>query len=752
MKRRTFLQRTGLALAALTASDVALAGLANRYRQVLAAPTSRKLALLVGINQYPSLPSLSGCLTDLDLQRELLISRFGFRTQDILILADQQATRSNIEAAFLSHLAEQTRPGDVVVFHFSGYGSTVSPSANPESLQPTLVTADEPSAAAGTVPDLLADTLVLLLRSLTTDKITTLLDTSYTYPSHSLQGTLRIRTRPNLLIGQPVADELAFQEQLLTRLQSDREQVSVQRRSGQIPGVVLAAAGLDQVASEGRWSGFSAGLFTYALTQQLWQATPATTLRISLAQATATIAPLADGQQPQFSGQKSREQSLPPYHILPQTPSGAEGVILSVEENGRSARAWLAGLPEPVLEQIGSGSYLSVGTSSARDADQDNTRLVQVVSRDGLTVKVRPVSVAGESGGGDPPPLQVGQGLQEQIRWLPRNLGLVVALDPGLGRIERVDAISALSTIPRVTAIATTDPVADYLFGKASLTRPQPTQVAALPSAALNSIVPDTSMGYGLFSPGRETVPNTIGDGGEAVKGAVRRLVPRLQTLLSTKLLTLLPNSGSSRLGVWASLEMVAPTEQVLLHQRSDRGCQAIPQSLPTPAAGPSLPILPIGSRIQYRLQNYHTQPIYFLLVGLDNNGNLVAFHPVLHESGSSTETLRGRAPGSLLPDEALTIPKPSATTQWIVRSPGGLVETYLLCSQAPFTQTQTALSTLGYTNQEGTPISIVTNPLEITQAILQDLHQASGSPPSGDGFALHVEAWAGFRFIYQVG
>jgi hypothetical protein len=47
-------------------------------------------------------------------------------------------------------------------------------------------------------------------------------------------------------------------------------------------------------------------------------------------------------------------------------------------------------------------------------------------------------------------------------------------------------------------------------------------------------------------------------------------------------------------------------------------------------------------------------------------------------------------------------------------------------------------------------------NPLEIAQAVLQDLHQASdiaakvvGATP--ESFALDVKAWAGLRFVYQV-
>ncbi|HAA29179.1 MAG TPA: peptidase C14, partial [Cyanobacteria bacterium UBA8553] len=76
LKRRTFLQQTGLVLAALGVSETVLSllgekslavPLLERYFQVLAQPTGRKLALLVGINQYPHSTALAGCVTDVEL-------------------------------------------------------------------------------------------------------------------------------------------------------------------------------------------------------------------------------------------------------------------------------------------------------------------------------------------------------------------------------------------------------------------------------------------------------------------------------------------------------------------------------------------------------------------------------------------------------------------------------------------------------------------------------------------------------------
>lgn len=104
----------------------------NRYAQVLAQDTPRKLDFLSGINDYLTndhfLGNLQGGVTDVDLQQELLIHHFGFKFRDIVKLAshhffDKQPTRTNVLTAYEEDLIKQAKPGDVVVFHFSGHGS-----------------------------------------------------------------------------------------------------------------------------------------------------------------------------------------------------------------------------------------------------------------------------------------------------------------------------------------------------------------------------------------------------------------------------------------------------------------------------------------------------------------------------------------------------------------------------------------------------------------------------------------------------
>ena len=241
LNRRTFLQKAGLALFSVGVSEagISLLGSSDKlapclkpYVQALAAPTKRKLALLVGINEYPQSGSLAGCLTDVELQKELLIQRFGFNASDILTLTNLQATRENIESAFLEHLVAQVKPGDVVVFHFSGYGgrvkipattqaATINPLLEGESnrLLDSLVPVDGiiPTKGEPASNELLKDTLIYLGRSLPTENVTIVLDASFNPQDSFWQGNLKIRACE--LSGEsPNPEGLAFQEFLKIRL------------------------------------------------------------------------------------------------------------------------------------------------------------------------------------------------------------------------------------------------------------------------------------------------------------------------------------------------------------------------------------------------------------------------------------------------------------------------------------------------------------------------------------------------------
>lgn len=762
LKRRTFLQQAGLTLAVLGVSETVLSllgekslamPLLDRYFQVLAQPGGRKLALLVGINQYPRGTALGGCVTDVELQRELLIHRFGFKASDILTLTDSQATRENIETAFIEHLTEQAQTGDAVVFHFSGYGSRVklgeaSQTDKELRLSNSLVPVDGilPSKGTPIANELLEETLILLLRSLATDRVTTVLDTSHTATELALQGNLRVRSCPNSVAANPNPDELAFQEQLLLRLKLSREQINKQTSLNQLPGVVLAAAGPSEIATEAQWNGFSAGLFTYALTQHLWQAVPATTVQVTVSRTAGTVNQLVGKeQQPRVIGQKSLDVPILAYYLPPDPSIGADGVVIQVEENGKSVQLWLAGLPATVLEYYGNNSLLEVVAATGQITEK--SLQLQLRSKEGLTAKARltEISLADNS------QIQVGQLVQEAIRILPRNLGLTIALDTRLERIERVDATSAFANIPAVSSVVVAgEQSADYLFGK------------QLEEAREKGEAIDASGGYGLFYLAREPIRNTTGDALEAVKSAVNRLTPQLKTLLAAKLLRLTANEGSSRLGIRASLEIVSPQtpQTTVVMQRTTLRASLKSTGITdnfNPQSQVSVPTLQIGNSVRYRLENHSDAKVYFLLLGIDPSGSAIALYKTqASKQAQISDNKLSFTEAVIEPGETLTIPQSPTANYWTVLGPSGLSEIQLICSRTPFTKAIATLEASRPPKGEGEQFGDVLNPLDVAQALLQDLHQASKVTPDSlgtvaDTYALNVNTWATLSFIYQV-
>ncbi|HEY9608395.1 caspase family protein, partial [Allocoleopsis sp.] len=757
----------------------------------LAQPGGRKLALLVGINQYPRNMALSGCVTDVELQRELLLHRFGFKQQDILTLTDSQASRENIETAFVEHLTEQAKAGDVLVFHFSGYGSQVKMGQDSSSdgsvrLQNSLVPSDGivQTNGAPVGNDLLEDTLVLLLRSLPTDHVTTILDTSYIGSSRVLQGNLRVRSSPNPPAEAPSPNELAFQEQIRLRTNPIGEKRFNTISPNQMAGIVLAAAGPSELATEGQWNGFSAGLFTYALTQHLWHALPATTIQISLSRAAGMVNQMVGTeQQPRVIHQKSQQSSLLAYYLPPDPSIGADGVVTAVEENGRTAQLWLAGLPATVLEYYGSNSIVSLYPndslpsvtgeggqgSSLLSIPAPTSAQLQIRSKEGLTARARIMGFSVT----DNYPLKVGQLVHEAVRLLPRNLGLTIALDVTLERIERVDATSAFAAIPPVSSVVIAgEQPADYVFGKVPLSTGAapvavsvPVDVATTRPEGMDGL--GRTGGYGLLYLGSEPMRNTPGEAGEAVRSAVNRLIPKLETLLAAKLLRLTVNEGSSRLGIRASLEMVSPQGTVVMQRETWRASS--PSSSPSKVFADNkkmsefiakvgegnLPTVPIGSQIQYRLENYSDRPIYFMLLGMDTSGNAIALYH--NQASQGSEDAENKPPlknAVIAPGETLTLPQ-SSGSNWVIQEPAGLAEIQLICSQTPFTKSLMALDS-ARRKREGERIGDLFNPLEVARSVLQDLHNASAVAPelmgtTSDSYALDVNAWATLSFIYQV-
>lgn len=749
--RRKFLQQAGLTMLAWGAGGApfslspTLERKVYHYTQALGSASNRKLALLVGINQYNQQMPLKGCVTDVEEQKELLRYRFGFQANDIVTLTNQSATREKIISAFIEHLIKQAQPGDIVAFHFSGYGAKAE-------IPPSQQQANFPQSVNALVPNdggtsgqwfrdshlLLESTLATLARSLSTDKVTLVLDTSYLGTNQLLQGNLRVRSVSNSGKFSLSEEDLNFAQNLDDQFNHvPRSLDNLLKQEQNLPGVVITATGPQQIATETDWGGFSAGVFTHTLTHSLWEAISASNVQISLTRSTQNIERLlGPQQQPRLFG-KDQGTTIVPYYAFSDL-FGAEAVITGVEDSGVQLR--LSGIPPTVLKDYAVNSILSVPSQFG-----DSSRLqVKLSSREGLNAKAR-VLQSNKT-------VSAGQGLQEEIRVIPRNPSLIVALEANLGRIERVDATSAFSNVGEVSSVISAgEGSADYLFSKGQALQSNP---------PMNNI---TENGYGLFSVGGIPIPSTVGPQTEAVKSAVMRLVPTLQTLLAAKLCRLTVNDGSSRLGLRATLETISSRGETtpVISQETFRYRQGKEfffdtQSLPYALAG-AFPQIASGSQIQYRLKNISDRDLYCFLLGVDSGANPLGFYfpdaSAVVDPSQSTKPLQHL---KLSPGETRLIPKTEASYKWQVPGPAGLSEMYVVASREPFTKTLKVLSQIPQSKGEGERIIDLPNPLKVVKALQEDLQQASqvSSDVTGSDssvYALNVNCWATLSFVYQV-
>ncbi len=655
--RRQFLQALGAVCGLQFLLPTVVRAAELQYASTLNAAT-RKLAVLVGINHYETNP-LYGCITDVELQRELLIHRFGFLPQDIVVLTDQSATREAITTAVREHLLNQAIAGDVVLFHFSGHGTKVTGAGAVEIN--ALVASD------GCIPEA---NLLSWLGSAKTDKVLCVLDAGAVYPGSPVVGNFRIRAQPSRRDEQLVAAVV----------------------QGSKPPTVLRAVEGTQLCADAQWTGFSSGLFTYALTQQLWQTTSAPALQMALSQVKQAF-PLQMRSEP-------APLALP---LQPAVPVSADAVIRGTTPDRRSAETWLGGLPIMPVSYYGVGSLLSV----AGDGE-----FVAVRSHNGLIAKVE-VTGSGQR-------LQSGQLLQERVRAVPKQMNLVIALDLGLNRIERVDATSAISSMPNMVGVNAGEHSADCLFG---------TQSAS----------------YGLFSISREPLLGSFGSVGESVGSALRRLQPLLESLLAAKLLRLTSNQASSCLAVRVALQAQMGTEgkqETLALHCTERSLERTPQVkknwqfYPTQISHKSLAV---GDRLFCVIENLMDIPLYVGIFSFDARGRMLV--PSFVSSPYASDAIA-------LPQQTLVIPQPKSPFSWIASAPQGLVNFQVVLSRQPLQKTASALARSLQQAPSSTGMVTANNPLDIVQALLEDLHQEG---MGSDTWMLDVNNWATLDFVYRV-
>jgi len=231
-----------------------------------------KYALLVGINNYRSdkISPLAGSINDVEDMRQLLIGKFNFAPENILVLTDAQATHAAIINAIKSHLIAKVHAGDIVVFDYSGHGSQMKDVTGKmiSGLDETIVPYDSRDPE-GRVFDISGAELHPLLTQLAskTENVTFILDSCH---SGTLVRGARVRFIP--------PDTREVSPTLLQSINASRN-VSVADSDTSPKFALISAATSRESAFEHNVGNTDHGALTYFLARQLRNSGPGATYR-----------------------------------------------------------------------------------------------------------------------------------------------------------------------------------------------------------------------------------------------------------------------------------------------------------------------------------------------------------------------------------------------------------------------------------------------------------------------------------------
>lgn len=708
IKRRHFLQLAGSTLATLGLSQLDFLQHANQYGNVLAQDTPRKLALLVGINQYPSgIRSLRGCLTDVELQWELLVHRFGFSPKDILVIGDRklavtdyeplQPTRQNILDAFEQHLIKNAKPGDVVVFHFSGHGSLVLDNApNPlfkneqgQGINGTLVPFDRipPNTSNDDqVRDIMGRSLFLLMRALDTENLTVILDSCHS--GGGTRGNLEIRAIPSRLNGDtatPSPEEVEYQRRWMKELKLTDGELDKLRNQGIAKGVAIGSARYNQEAADAPFGDFHAGAFTYLLTRYLWQRTrdeAVDTVFVNLSRSTKDVAN-ASGilQEPIYEANPANNSQKPLYFLSSATPA-AEAVIRT-EKNGQ-IEFWLGGVSARTLDATGQGTIFTIIDEAGKSLGE-----IEQLDRRGLVGY-------GKLRQGQPSAVKPGRLLRERIRAVPNNLKLRVALDSSLGS-QLEPAKTALQAVNRMEVVPLGQTArVDYILGRMTST-----YLLISEKANIVNIPPVGSVG--LFTPAQVPVTATFDRADEPAVDAIERLRPRLISLLAGRILQLTLSGEAARLQVATSV---------------------VPTGGGTPAIADGVQQFKTGTTMQVKVRNNEQRDLHIAVLVIGATGNLTVLYPYWDAPDIAS---------LVSPGQELAVPKADDPFQFRLRGTSGFVEVLVLATTKPLRQSLQTLEAIGrgkgLNSRSFTPLE-ENEPLDIIESLLGDLDRNT----RGDG------------------
>ncbi|OKH29917.1 caspase [[Phormidium ambiguum] IAM M-71] len=394
-------------------------------------------ALLVGIDKYPdSVPSLQGCVNDIETIEQYLIERFdkkqGYELLPPKKLLNSEATRQAIIDGFRKHLCK-AQSNDIVLFYYSGHGAQEEAPEEfwhlePDRLDETLVCYD--SRLEGSW-DLADKELAKLIHEVSANNphITIILDCC-----HSGSGTKNPFQETGVRLAsidkrQRPLDSFILKLEELEKL-SDSVSSESHPTGWKLPKgrhILLGACQDSQLAKEFNQGGKKRGAFSYFLLDTLQQANGKLTYRDLFSRTKAVISSRVLDQSPQLEISHPEDENQffldgaiaekAPYFTVSyhknygwvidggavhgvQSPSNSETTLLALfpfDSNTEALREPSKSVGEAKVTQVFPQlSKIEISGIENLDSDQKKTFKAVVIS---LPLPPLGVHFAGEEGG-----------------------------------------------------------------------------------------------------------------------------------------------------------------------------------------------------------------------------------------------------------------------------------------------------------------------------------------------------------------
>jgi hypothetical protein len=214
----------------------------------------------------------------------------------------------------------------------------------------------------------------------------------------------------------------------------------------------------------------------------------------------------------------------------------------------------------------------------------------------------------------------------------------------------------------------------------------------------------------GLFTQGKELVPQSFGESGETVTAAVSRLEPTLKSLIASYIIKKTLNANATNLDVEVSLTLVDEPSKILARTATGRGRNGRGE---VQSIYPNK--LPLDKLFQFQVTNHSSSNLYFTTLLIDSSGGLLVIFPYKWPASESSMLLA--------PQQTQAIGNPQELK--LKAKDKGTGEVLVIVSRKPLKKAVQTLVALAAEQKTREGFVDLREPVEVMGDLLDDLNRS---------------------------